>query len=72
MQFDKKASQTRAYCSASTAPDRAARLDPSRRKNGLLKMTTELHRYRINTDFGILSSSFLSTTAGARGDLAVL
>jgi len=40
-QFDKEASQTRDYCVAKYATHRAARLDPSLRKERLLGMTVQ-------------------------------
>ena len=46
VQFDKEAGQTRDCCVAKSATRRAARPDPSRRKRGLLGMTTKLHHYR--------------------------
>ncbi len=42
-QFDKEASQTRDYWAAKCATHRAARLDPSRRKERLLGMTIKNH-----------------------------
>src|ERR1700691_5279975 len=39
VQFDKEASQTRDYCVAKNATHRAARPDPSPRKERLLRMT---------------------------------
>jgi hypothetical protein len=45
VQFDKEASQTRGYCVAKSATLRAARPDPSLRKERLFRMTIELHRY---------------------------
>jgi hypothetical protein len=41
-QFDKEASQTRDYCVAKCATQRAACPDPSRRKEHLLRMTIKL------------------------------
>ena len=46
MQFDKEASQTRDYCVAKSATHRAARPDPSLRKERLLRMTSKLHHYQ--------------------------
>jgi hypothetical protein len=43
--FDKEAIQTRDYCVAKNATQRAARPDPSRRKERLLRMTINLARY---------------------------
>jgi len=40
--FDKEASQTRGYCVAENATHRAARPDPSLRKERLFRMTTKL------------------------------
>jgi len=40
-QFDKEASQTRDYWVAENATLRAARPDPSLRKDGLLRMTNQ-------------------------------
>jgi hypothetical protein len=48
VQFDKEASQARSYCGAKVAPQRAARPDPSLRKERLLRMTTKLHHYLWN------------------------
>jgi hypothetical protein len=45
VQFQKEASQTRDYCAAKGATLRAARPDPSLRKNRLLRMTSKLHHY---------------------------
>ena len=45
-QFDKEASQTRDYCVANGATHRAARPDPSLRKERLLGMTIKLRHYR--------------------------
>ena len=42
---DKEAIQTRDYCVAKNATQRAARPDPSRRKERLLRMTINLARY---------------------------
>jgi hypothetical protein len=39
LQSDKEASQVRDYCGAKNAPHRAARLDPSLRKERLFRMT---------------------------------
>jgi hypothetical protein len=47
VQFGKEASQTRDYCVANNATHRAARPDPSLRKELLLRMTIKLHHYRI-------------------------
>src|SRR5579864_5663246 len=44
-QFDKEASQTRDYCVAKNATQRAARLDPSPRKRRLFRMTIKLTHY---------------------------
>jgi hypothetical protein len=44
--FDKEASRTRDYCVAKDATQRAARPDPSPRKERLLRMTIELHHYQ--------------------------
>jgi hypothetical protein len=41
-QSDKEASQTRDYCVAKNATQRAARPDPSRREERLLRMTIKL------------------------------
>jgi len=54
VQFDKEASQTRDYCVAKIATlrqaqgrlHRAARPDPSLRKERLLRMTSKLHHHR--------------------------
>src|SRR5205823_8802631 len=46
VQFGKEASQTRDYCVARNATHRAARPDPSLRKERLLRMTIKLHHYR--------------------------
>jgi len=45
VQFEKEASQTRDWCVARGATQRAARPDPSLRKNRLLGMTTKPHHY---------------------------
>jgi hypothetical protein len=45
-QFDKEASQTRYYCVAKNATQRAARPDPSLRKKRLFRMTIKLTHYR--------------------------
>jgi hypothetical protein len=45
-QFDKEASQTRDYCVAKNAAQRAARPDPSPRKKRLFRMTIKLTHYR--------------------------
>jgi hypothetical protein len=45
--FDKEASQTRDYCVAKNATQRAARLDPSPRKKRLFSMTIKLTHYRL-------------------------
>ena len=45
-QFDREASQTRDYCVAKYATHRAARPDPSPRKERLLGMTIKLSHYR--------------------------
>ena len=47
VQFDKEASQTRDYCVAKNATLRAARPDPSLRKERLFRMTIKLYRYQI-------------------------
>ena len=47
MQFGKEASQTRDYGVAKNATHRAARPDPSLRKERLLRMTIKLHHYQI-------------------------
>jgi len=47
VQFGEEASQTRDYCAARNAALRAARPDPSLRKERLLRMTKKLHHYRI-------------------------
>ena len=44
-QFDKEASQTRDYCVAKNATQRAARPDPSLRKKRLFRMTIKLTHY---------------------------
>ena len=46
VQFDKETSQTRDDWVAKNATLRAARPDPSLRKERLLRMTIELHHYR--------------------------
>jgi hypothetical protein len=46
----KDASQTRDCCVARDATLRAARPDPSLRKNRLFRMTTKLHHYRLLFD----------------------
>jgi hypothetical protein len=46
VQFDKEASQTRDYWVAKSATHRAARPDPSLRKERLLRMTSKLHHYQ--------------------------
>jgi hypothetical protein len=43
VQFDKEASQTRDYCGAKDAPQRAARPDFSLRQERLFRMTGKLH-----------------------------
>jgi hypothetical protein len=45
VQFTKEASQTLDYCVAKGATHRAARPDPSLRKERLLRMTSKLHHY---------------------------
>jgi hypothetical protein len=45
VQFGREASQTRDYCVAKNATHRAARPDPSLRKERLLRMTIKLHHY---------------------------
>src|ERR1035438_8809322 len=45
VQFGKEASQTRDYCVAKNATHRAARPDPSLRKERLLRMTIKLRHY---------------------------
>jgi len=50
VQFEKEASQTREFCVAKDATLRAARPDPSLRKNRLLRMTSKLHHYRFVRD----------------------
>jgi hypothetical protein len=48
VQFDKEASQTRDYSVAQSATVRAARPDPSLRKERLLGVTSlKLHHYRF-------------------------
>ena len=47
VQFDNEASQTRDYCVAKNATHRAARPDPSLRKERLLRMTSKLHHYQL-------------------------
>jgi hypothetical protein len=44
-QFNREASQTRVIAAQKNAPRRAARPDPSLRKERLLRMTTKLHHY---------------------------
>jgi hypothetical protein len=46
-EFGKGAGQTRDYCVAGNATLRAARPDPSLRKECLLRMTIKLHHYRL-------------------------
>jgi hypothetical protein len=46
VQFNREASQTRAYYAAKNATPRAARPDPSLRKERLFRMTIKLHHYR--------------------------
>jgi hypothetical protein len=48
VQFDKEARQTRDYCVARSATHRAARPDPSRRKERLLGLTNHLHRWLLH------------------------
>jgi len=45
VQFDKEASRTRDYWVAKNVTLRAARPDPSPRKERLLRMTIKLHHY---------------------------
>jgi hypothetical protein len=47
VQFDREASQTRGYCVAKNATHRAARPDPSLRKERLFRMTIELQHYQV-------------------------
>src|SRR5580658_2096112 len=56
-QFDKEASQTRDYCVAKYATHRAARLDPSLRKERLLGMTVKLSYYPDPAQFAVLAPS---------------
>jgi hypothetical protein len=52
LQFDKEASQTRDYSVAQSATVRAARPDPSLRKERLLGTTSlKLHHYRADLVF---------------------
>jgi hypothetical protein len=53
VKFGKEASQTRAYCVAKNATHRAARPDPSLRKERLLRMTIKLHHCRVNGWFDL-------------------
>jgi hypothetical protein len=46
VQFGEEASQTRDYCVAKNATLRAARPDPSLRKERLFRMTIKLHHYQ--------------------------
>jgi hypothetical protein len=50
MQLDKDATQTRDYCVAKSATHRAARPDPSRREERLLRMTIKLIHYKMVQD----------------------
>ena len=45
VQFDREASQTRDYCVAKNATQRAARMGPSLRKKRLFRMTIKLIHY---------------------------
>jgi len=56
-QFDKEASQTRDYCVAKDATQRAARLDPSLRKKRLFRMTIKLTHYQ-RTRYGVQENDF--------------
>jgi hypothetical protein len=47
VQFGKEASRTRDCCVAKNATLRAARPDPSPRKERLLRMTSKLHHYPL-------------------------
>jgi hypothetical protein len=53
VQFEKEASQTRDYCVAKNATHRAARPDPSLRKNRLLGMTIKQHHYLVTFGFEV-------------------
>jgi hypothetical protein len=50
MQFDREASQTRDYCVAKIATQRAARPDSSLRKERLFGMTMKLHPYQLSIE----------------------
>src|SRR5580658_5954123 len=52
VQFDREASQTRDYCVAKNATHRAARPDPSLRKERLFRMTIKLDLYLSSREFG--------------------
>lgn len=68
-QLDKEASQTRDYCVAKNATDRAARPDPSPRKERLLRMTIKLTYYP--GDRGALRGAVRGGKRIDRGILAV-
>ena len=53
--FDMEASQTRGYCVAKCATDRAARSDPSLRNERLFGMTSEVTSLRILRLLGMTS-----------------
>ena len=69
VQFDREASQTRGYCVAKNAPHRAARPDPSLRKERLFRMTIKLHHYQgaacQRSDVGTLSPARGSCTSSS-------
>src|SRR5438067_1399956 len=76
VQLGKEVSQTRDYCVAKNATLRAARPDPSLRKERLLRMTIKLHHYRnsyanaitsisTNASFGSRATSTVDLAGGA-------
>src|SRR5437667_11527209 len=77
VQLCKEANQTRDYCVAKNATPRAARPDPSLRKERLLRMTIKLHHYRnsyanaitsisTNASFGSRATSTVDLAGGAK------
>src|SRR5437660_2434511 len=76
VQLGNEVSQTRDYCVAKNATLRAARPDPSLRKERLLRMTIKLHHYRnsyanaitsisTNASFGSRATSTVDLAGGA-------
>jgi hypothetical protein len=64
VQFDREASQTRDYCVAKNATHRAARPDPSLRKERLFRMTIKLHHThnRMSAEEFSKSATIFATT----------